>query len=145
MVPVVTLAPNIMNISCWKIAPKSLVYIDPRILLNYYTFTFLQLLYLAKQFKIESSDIFQNFDVYFINRYLTVCFHKPIIWKNVRFFHSFVDCCIGTICHYKDFTGQVLLWKTLFHLETTYFTHKEDFFWQDTDPQMGPICSEWHS
>ena len=31
MVPVVTLAPNITNISCWKIAPKSLVYIDPRI------------------------------------------------------------------------------------------------------------------
>ena len=35
-------------------------------------------LYLVKQFKIESSDIFQilvyfqNFDVYFINRYLTV-------------------------------------------------------------------------
>ena len=37
MVPVVTLAPNITNISCWKIAPKPLVYIDPRILLNYYT------------------------------------------------------------------------------------------------------------
>ena len=38
MVPVVTRAPNITNISCWKIAPKALVYIDPRILLNYYTF-----------------------------------------------------------------------------------------------------------
>ena len=38
MVPVVTRAPNITNISCWKIAPKPLVYIDPRILLNYCTF-----------------------------------------------------------------------------------------------------------
>ena len=38
MAPVVTRAPNIMNISCWKIAPKPLVYIDPRIPLNYYTF-----------------------------------------------------------------------------------------------------------
>ena len=38
MVPVVTRAPNITNISCRKIAPKPLVYIDPRILLNYYTF-----------------------------------------------------------------------------------------------------------
>ena len=38
MVPVVTRAPNITNISCWKIAPKPLVYIDPRIHLNYYTF-----------------------------------------------------------------------------------------------------------
>ena len=37
MVPVVTRAPNITNISCWKIAPKPLVYIDPRILLNYCT------------------------------------------------------------------------------------------------------------
>ena len=35
--------------------------------------------------------------------------------------------------------------KTLFHPETTYFTHKEDFFWQGTDPQMGPICSKWYS
>ena len=39
MVLVVTRAPNITNISCWKIAPKPLLYIDPRILLNYYTFT----------------------------------------------------------------------------------------------------------
>ena len=38
MVPVATRAPNIKNISSWKIAPKPLVYIDPRILLNYYTF-----------------------------------------------------------------------------------------------------------
>ena len=53
MVPVVTRAPNVTNISCWKIAPKPLVYIDPRILLNYYD------LYLVKQFKIESSYIFQ--------------------------------------------------------------------------------------
>ena len=49
-----------------------LVYIDPRILLNYYTFV------PGKPFKIESSDIFQileyfqNFNVYFINRYLIV-------------------------------------------------------------------------
>ena len=73
MVPVVTRAPNITNISCWKIAPKPLVYIDPRIILNYYTF-----ISGKKQFKIESSDIFQileyfqNVDVYYINRYLTV-------------------------------------------------------------------------
>ena len=62
MVPVVTRAPNITNISCWKIAPKPLVYIYLRILLNNYTFI------PGKQFKIESSDIFQilgyfqNFD-----------------------------------------------------------------------------------
>ena len=72
MVSVVTRAPNITNISCWKIAPKPLVYIDPRIFLNYYTFI------PGKQLKIKSSDIFQildyfqNFDIYFNNRYLTV-------------------------------------------------------------------------
>ena len=36
---------------------------------------------------------------------------SPIIWKIVRFFHSFVDSCKGTICHYKDFMGRVLLWE----------------------------------
>ena len=48
MVPVATRAPNITNISCWKIAPKPLVYIGPRIV------------------------YFQNFYVYLINLYLTV-------------------------------------------------------------------------
>ena len=33
----------------------------------------------------------------------------------------------------------------LFHTETTYFTYKEDFVWQGTDSQMGPIYSEWYS
>ena len=53
---------------------------------------------MVKQFKIESSDIFhileyfQNFDVYFIDRYLTVwgftiVFPQvPLFKKNVRFF-----------------------------------------------------------
>ena len=71
MVPVVTRAPKITNISCWKIAPKPLVYIQESFWITIH-------LYLVKQFKIESSHIFQileyfqNFDVYFINRYLTV-------------------------------------------------------------------------
>ena len=38
MVPVVMRAPNITNISGWKIAPKPLLCIDPRILSNYNTF-----------------------------------------------------------------------------------------------------------
>ena len=56
MVPVITRAPNITNVSCWKIAPKPLVYINQRILLNGY-------LYLVKQFKIESSDIFKFWNI----------------------------------------------------------------------------------
>ena len=52
--------------------------------------------YLLKLFKIESSDIFQileyfqNFDVYFINRYLTevlpLCFRKSHYFKNCEIF-----------------------------------------------------------
>ena len=113
--------------------------------------------YLLKLFKIESSDIFQileyfpNFDVYFIDRYLTVwCFtivfpHIPLFKKIVRFFHSFVDSCIRTICHHKDFTGRILLWENLFHPETTYFTHKKRFFLVRYKSPNGPICSEWYS
>ena len=61
---------------------------------------------------------FHNFEVYFINRYLTVwgitiVFPQIPLFslKNVRYFHSFVESCIGTICHNKDFTGRVLLWE----------------------------------
>ena len=39
---------------------------------------------------------------------------------------------------------EVFFGKTVFHPETTYFTHKEDFS-QGTDPQMGTVCCEWYS
>ena len=59
---------------------------------------------------------------------LPLYFRKPIIWKNVEFFHSFVDSCIGTIYHHKDFTGRVLLCKyfisprnNLFHTQRRFF------------------------
>ena len=152
MVPVVTRAPNITNISCWKFAPRPLVYIDPRILLNNYTF-----IYLVKQFKIESSDIFQileyfqKFDVYFINRYLTV-WGFTIVFPQVPLFKKMLDFSIhllipakGQFVTIKTSQDEFSFGKTLFRPETTYFTHKEDFLWQGTDPQMGPICSEWYS
>ena len=87
MVPVVTRAPNITNISWWKIAPKPLVYIDQRITIYSY---------MVKQFKIESSDIFQmleyfqNFDVYFINRYLTV-WGFTIVFPQFPLFQKLLD------------------------------------------------------
>ena len=92
-------------------------------------------LYLVKQFKIESNDIFQilqyfqNVDVYYINRYLTVWGFTivlpqvPLFEKIVRFFHSFVDSCIWTICHNKDFTGRVLLWENFISARN----NKDDF------------------
>ena len=81
MVPVVTGVPNIRNISCWKTAPKPLVYIGPRISLFYSIFI------LGKQFKIESMEIFQLLDyskkIMFILstgtslfEVLPLCFHK---------------------------------------------------------------------
>ena len=60
---------------------------------------------------------------------------SPIIYEIIRFFHLFVDSCIGTNCHHKLFTGQVLLWeRILFHIQ-------KYFFWQETFPQMGRISS----
>ena len=114
-------------------------------------------LYLLKQFKIESSDIFQileyfqNVDVYFINRYLTV-WGFTIVFPQVPLFKKLLDLSIhlliptyGQFVTIKTSQDEFSFGKTLFHTETTYFTHKEEFFWQGTDPQMGLICSEWYS
>ena len=137
MVPVVTLAPNITNISCGKIAPKPLVYIDPRILLNYYTFISgkTNLDWIERYF--SNSGIFPKFRCLFYQsvprrlRFYHCVSARPIILKNVRFFHSFADSCIGTICHHKDFTGWVLPWETfisprnnLFHTQRRFFSGK---------------------
>ena len=72
------------------------MYIDPRILLNYYTFK------PGKQFKIESSDIFQileyfqNLDVCFINRYLTV-WGFAIVFPQVPLFNKLLDFSINLL------------------------------------------------
>ena len=114
-------------------------------------------LYLVKQFKIESGDIFQileyfpNFYVYFINRYLTVrgC---TIVFPQVPLFQKLLDFSIhllipayGQFVTVKTSQDVFSFGKTLFQPETTYFTHKEDLSWQGTDSQMIPICSEWYS
>ena len=48
--------------------------------------------------------------------------------KIVRFFHSFVDSCIGTISHHKDFTGWVLLWENFISPRNNLFHTKKIFF-----------------
>ena len=132
--PVVTRAPNITNISCWKIAPKPLVYTDPKILLNYYTFIS------GKTFLRLNRAIFLKFwNISKISMFIlsigTSQFEVLPLWtaspKIVRFFHSFVDSCIGTICHHKDFTGWVLIWENfisptnnLFHTYKIFFSDK---------------------
>ena len=113
MVPVVTRAPNITNISCWKSVPNAREWFgyNPIILLNYYTFIHQSVPHCLRFYHCVSSI--------------------PIISKIVRFFHSFVNSCIGTICHHKDFTGRVLLWenfisprKNLFHTQKNMFYGK---------------------
>ena len=53
---------------------------------------------------------------------------SPIISKIVRFFHSFVDSCIWTICHHKDFTGRVLLWENFISARNNLFHTQRRFF-----------------
>ena len=102
MAPVVTSAPNITNILCWKIAPKPLVYIDPRMLLNYNTF-------------IPGETIwdwiivyFQNFAVLLINRYLTV-YSITIVFPQVPLFKNLLNLSI----HYfiQNHSGKVQIPK----------------------------------
>ena len=134
MVPVVTRAPNITNISCWKIAPKPLVYIDPRILLNYCTLISGETIQDWIERYFSNSGIFPKFRSLFhqsvphcLRFYLCVS-ASPITSKIVRFFHSFVDSCIGTICHHKDFTGRVLLWENFISPRNNLFHTKKIFF-----------------
>ena len=76
---------------------------------------------------------------------LPLCSRKSHYLKNVRFFHSFVDSCIWTICHHKDFTGRVFLWENFISDRNNLFHTQRRFFLRGTDPQMSPICSEWYS
>ena len=134
MVPVVSARQTLRILHVGKMDPnRACILIQESFWITIY-------LYLVKQFKIESSDIFQileyfqNFDLYFINRFLTVwgftiAFPKvPLFKTNVRFFHSFVYSCIGTICQHKDSTGRVLLLENfisprnnLFHTQRRSF------------------------
>ena len=146
MVPVVTRASNFTNISCWKIAPKALVYIDLRILLNYYTFMPGKLFHDWIERYFSNSGIFPKFRCLFYQsvphclRFYHCVSASPIISKIVRFFHSFVDSCRGTICHHKDFTGRVLLWEKLFsHRNNLFHTQKIFFlsrYWSPDGPHL---------
>ena len=146
MVPVVTRAPNITNISCWKIAPKhSCILIQE-------SFWIIIHLYLVKQFKFESSDIFQileyfqNFDVCFINRYLTV-WGFAIVFPQVPLFKKMLDFSIhllipaqGQFVTIKTSQDEFSLGKPLFHPETSSFTHKEDFSGKVQIPKWAPFA-----
>ena len=138
MVPVVTRAPNITNISCWKIAPKALVYIDPRILLIYYIFIPGKTIQDWIERYFSYSAIFPNFDVYFINRYLTV-WGFTIVFPQVPLFKKLLEFSFhllipaqGQFVTIKTSQDEFPFGKNFFCTETTYFTHRKDFFWQGT-------------
>ena len=109
-------------------------------------------LYLVKQFKIESSDIFQipeyfqKFVVYFINRYLTV-WGFTIVFPQVPLLKKMLDFAIhllipawGQFVTIKTSQDEFSFGKTLFHPETTYFTHKEDFSGRVQIPKWAPFA-----
>ena len=93
MVHVVTRAPNITNISCWKIAPNhSCILIQESFWITIH-------LFLVKQFKIESSDIFQILDYFQISIFilpfgtslfgvLPLCFRKSHYFKKLLDFST---------------------------------------------------------
>ena len=88
-------------------------------------------LYLVKQFKIEWSDIFQmleyfqNFIVYFINRYVTV-WGLTIVFPQFPLFKKLFDFSIhllipatGQFVTIKTSQDEFSFVKTLFYPETT--------------------------
>ena len=144
MVPVFMRAPNITNISCWKIAPKPLVYIDPRILLNYYMFIPGKTISDWIERYFSNSGIFPKFRCLFYQsvprclRFYHCVSESPIIPKIVRFFHSFVYSSIGTICQHKDFTGRVLLWENFISPRNNLFHTQKRFFMARYRSPTGP-------
>ena len=94
-------------------------------------------LYPVKQFNIESSDMFQllvylqNCNVYFINRYLTV-WGFTIVFAQFPLFPKFLHFSIhllipayGQFVTIQTSQDELSFKKTLFHPETTYFTHTQ--------------------
>ena len=147
MVPVVTRAPNITNISCGEIAPKPLVYIDPRIVLNYYTFIPGKTIQDWIERYFSNSGIFPKFRCLFYRsvphclRFYHCVSASPIIEKNVRFFHSFVDSSIWTICHQKYFTGRVLLWENFISPRNNLFhTQRRFLLARYRSPKWAPFA-----
>ena len=97
-------------------------------------------LYLVKQFKIESSDIyqildyFQNFDIYFINRYLTV-WGFTIVFPQVPLLKKLLDFPIhllipayGQFVNIKTSQDELSFGKTLFSPRNNLFHTQRIFF-----------------
>ena len=92
------------------------------------------------------AEYFQNFDVYFINRYLTV-WGFTIVFPQVPSFKKLSDFSIhlliptcGQFVTINTSQDEFSFGKTLVLPETTYFTHKEDFSWQGTIPKWAPFA-----
>ena len=118
------------------------MYIDPKILLNYYKFipgkTIERYLLNSRIFPKFRCLLYQS--VFHRLRFYHCVFAGPIISQIVRFFHSFVDSCIGTICHHKDFTGQVLLWEKLISPWNNLFHTKKDISGKVQLPKWAPFA-----
>ena len=149
MVPVVTRAPNITNISCWKkLRPNhSCILIKESFWITIH-------LYLVKQFKIESSDIFeileyfQNFDDYFINRYLSVC-GFTIVFLQFALFKKLLDFSIhllipswGQFVTIKTSQDEFSFWESFISPRNNLFHTKRRFFFSGKVqiPKWAPLA-----
>ena len=110
------------------------MYIDLRIILNYYTFIPGKTIQDWIERYFSNSGIFPKFrrvsyqSVPHCLRFYHCVSASPIILKIARFFHSFVDSCVVTICHHKDFTGRVLLWENVIAPRNNLFYTQKGFF-----------------
>ena len=93
----------------------------------------------VKHFKIESSDILNFWNIFKISIFILSIgtslfevlpsFSRKLHYlkTNLRFVHSFVDSCIRTICHPKDFTERVHLWGNFISPRNNLFHRQRRF------------------
>ena len=107
MVPVVTRAPNITNISCWKIAPKPLLYID--IWWNYS--------------RLNRANLWWPNSLIHICITMSWCYSQPSVWlpldlnvKNVnqltKSASSLISSNVQLAWHYWGLSWKLILWQS---------------------------------
>ena len=133
MVPVLTRAPNITNISCLKIVPKLLVYIAPRILWNYYAFVSGKTIKDWIEWHFSNSGIFPKFRCIFYQsiphclRFNHCVPTSPIISKMVSFSIHLLIPAYGQFATIKTSQEEFFFGKTLFQ-QKQLISHTKTIF-----------------
>ena len=70
----------------------------------------------------------------------------PLFKKMLDFPIHLLIPAYGQFVTIKTSQDEFSFGKTFFFTQKQLISHtKNIFFWQGSDPQMGPICSEWYS